>query len=1518
VAYARAHTLIGQFDPFTSNAGWYMGVSGNLDRAAQYNFEEDSGDTLSAYVSMTKANNVVPDLLLDTPIESGRYTHMAMSFRYIDGASNEIVLYKDGRVTASGITNDDIVSSNTSLLSSTEHRPLTIGGCDMEAQTAADLYTGTSGWGNLMSGVYYFRRVLHEGEVLELHERGGLVPEEAFLQETKSVEINDVDLVGHYPFVETGYADVSTNHRPLISNYDIGFGDANELGPKVSTGPFGGGGVFNSRSLALFVSHAATSGVCYDTLSQGSWTIGGYISANSLGRRDHMMLFSWGSVTPLTGATANTSTSSLTENSAGICCTVSGITNQQKYVIEVYPDGSTTSTETIIFNIDGFKEYYRGAACHLALAYDDSTMGVAAYLNGVLQGSGILSQSLTTQLTRITGSGFPLIFGNGVENTLNNTSNRGTHEAGGFQSSLGPFTVFKRALLPSEIRAVAISGINFSALDRSPNDPRLMGYWSASDFKIDDIIVEDQARCWNEVTGNLVRGDSFAKQERWYDRDHDETVGTIFRDDGTARYNQFGERTLPPELVGQQLGMTSGTFSVRGGSVGTNQVTDALGSRSSIGNLSFRYKPAISQRDKTPQSPINEFVLSYEVTPSGDIPATLLGLNSNSAPAFNSALHTYGDALTASTTLNPTRSYLTTLEAGSGSGVSLVWLGEDNTPLVSGNISFGVPTRVLLHGKFDLPNQLNAPFTGGAAPYSVSMWIGGELVHRREMTAATVKLWAIDDTDSFFDAWALSFGGMVGNSTSYTTEFTNLDSGLGDTYLREVFVMKGIFRTDEIESLAVSGIQTPSVAGFTNTQLKTQVSVADSNLVAYYRFNGGAGGGSGTTDLSFNGNHLRPVQQNLVEDGVGRLSTGAFQLRAFPGPFENSDLGVQCSGFTYSSVAPTASTFHLMPPFMASGVGFSRPDKDFSVGFFYIRKKNVLDFNFDTIVAYGNVAPTVATTELDISPNYGWAIGTDHAENMHMLMTISGVQGERGNMYAFPNASAAQSGQLLCGTRGEVAGIRSDARQWEQHHLGNHKLPRKDSWSHYYWTYSEDDRELKHYVNGDLIDRQRISHNFGPQNPIQDSRYLTFFQHTTTPWVGGPTAFADYEGSLTDFSYFNKTLTQAEVRYIASNGIDDAVGTPTSGILGGLIHGQDTVSGIFGGLSKGQDTVSGVFGGYVPAGTLGSGILGGFVSGVVFGDGTLGGFVRGQDIVSGVLAGYIVGVDVSSGVIAGYIRGQEVSSGIFGGLIFGGNLASGIFGGLMQGSDMASGILGGFALGGLEGNFQFDAGYTIEVMAADDFDAQVEIAKTVSSDFDAKIVIFQDEQPPLIDIVTPSITVSGLAPPFNQYFVGKASGQQGKTIDSTRWNFGDFTPTVSVAESGAGCYPIQHNFASSGFYIVKFEAIDSDGLHASATRIVNAASGIDPVTISLSGVPRSGNTVLTVDFTTNIDILPTGVTLSTQLLYFDDGQSTISFNPTHSYPEPGTYKPIWCVRDSRGVIWCDSLEAGNDYWERGF
>jgi hypothetical protein len=629
----------------------------------------------------------------------------------------------------------------------------------------------------------------------------------------------------------------------------------------------------------------------------------------------------------------------------------------------------------------------------------------------------------------------------------------------------------------------------------------------------------------------------------------------------------------------------------------------------------------------------------------------------------------------------------------------------------------------------------------------------------------------------------------------------------------------------------------------------------------------------------------------------------------------------------------------MLPPFAVSGVAFDAPDDGFSVGFL-LAKRDDIPFagGFDCFLCYGvltNSPPNGSVSDTTVDPNRGWAIGMDDAEQIKMILSFGG------NMYLDNVANGANSGQLVCGLT-NTGNPLSDLRQWNNYQQGDYRIPCIDYWDHYCWVYDPSvtgGSGLRCYLNGILVDERFMPHTTGSNNdpllnpwtgevvaaqiPVEPTtRMITFRSHqaaaqTPAAWDFRNNTMVDDDSVMTDVFYFSRALTEQEVRYIAFNGIDGAVGTPTSGVIGGYVQGQDTGSGHFGGYQQGLDTGSGHIGGYMPGGILGSGSIGGYVSGIVFGDGTIGGYVRGLDDVSGIIAGFIHGVDVGSGSIAGYIAGQEVGSGHFGGMIFAAEAGSGTFGGFIRAAGQASGTVGGFVLGGLQGNFEFDAGFTVEVLAAEDFDAQLEIAKTVSSDFDAKLIIFQDEIPPLVEIIIPDNSVSGLVPPFNQYFIAKASGQQGKTIASTKWTFGDLTPSVSVTASGSDCYPVQHLYASSGFYIAKFEAIDSDGLHASDTLIVNAASGIDPVIVSLSGVPRSGDAELIVDFTTTVDILPPGVSLTTQLLNFDDGQTTISFNPTHSYTQPGTYKPIWCVRDSRGIIWCDSLEQGNDLLQSG-
>jgi len=1444
---ARCHTLFTQKQHATLG-GWQIGVSGATNNGAQFN-SFSSNRQLTAYASIER--NTAAPTVLSTPIESGCYTHLTFTFRYINGTADQIVLYKNGRVAASGTSNTGAGGASATTLANTNliGRALAIGGGD-DANVGSSDYGGTCGWNHLVSGAYVFRRVLNEGEILDLHVGATLQPLEGNIKRPIRVELTDDKLLAYYPFRSVGWPDVSKNHRALIGTQDEG-----SLSYYISVpGPFKGGGMLmNGTSQAESV--VATSGLIYDMINSRSWTLSVVAGpVNGLGRDDNM-IFSMGSVSASTaGAPA-----AITTSTFGMALTEMSSPNRIR--LSVYPLGDITAS---VFNIDSATSgYYNSVPCNYAVAYDDSTKGIALYVDGHVQGSGTLEHSLSDQLLRLAGSGYPLMFANGIANTIADANDPGILTAGGRDLYFGPILVMGRAMLPEELMYVAQSGINTTSTWRTPYDSRLMGYWPCSDFKLDDVIVEDRARVWNEFPGNLLRGDTTTKWAAYYALNQ--------------RTNQFGTRITPPQLASYgTLGITSGIFGVHGLSAGTANVTDAGAARSSIANFSQRYKPVNVASNIQCQNVLGDFLIGYEVTPSGNIPLTPFGLTGDNVKfEFNSTLSVYGNQAGSSAN-GELRSFLTTVDAAQGSGVSIVFASRTGTfnaanyvGLVSGVVPYGVPTKILFHSKMDAPYNVNGD-TAGSTPLTITLWINGVPVQRRRMTAATARIWTPNAPNATTDDFLLQFGGEAGNDV-LTTQISR-DGGLGELYMREIFLMRGIFDQNEVEALAVSGIQNPTITGYTPTLSKTQVTVFDSNLQGYWRFNGLAGGGSGTTDLSFKSNHLDPLSEQKNRAGGSTQSSRSFKF--LPGPLKDSDLLIQCSGLTYGTAGAGAAS--ITPPFAVSGVEFDSPQNGFSVGFLMSRRVGTTASTADPMLVYGLLGSNVISSTTT-NFNRGWAILSDDNNNIKMVMSVGG------GGYYDNSSSAAQSGQIVCGTF-NTDSIYEDNRRFNNYLFGNIKPASLDYWSHYCWTYTPTSKELVCYINGQEVDRKATKVavdplNGGPPsglNPIVPvnpaARMITFLTHqNANPWDFSASNLLDGDGIITDVFYFSRAITEPEVRYISQNGIDGADGTLVSGVIGGYILGSELVSGIIGGYNIGQDTGSGIIGGY--------------------------GFSALD--VSGVIGGYGFSALDVSGVIGGYVRGLYTVSGILGGYIYS--------------TDQASGIIGGFVIGGLVANMQFDGGFTVQAFAAKDFDSQIVLRKNTNADFDAKLVVFQAETGPVVDIVIPQKTVSGVTAPFNQYFIGAASGTQGKSIVQTRWTFGDLTPAVTVLESGAGFYPNQHYYASSGFFIAKFEAIDSNGIHGSATRIINAASGISPVIISVSGVPRSGNAALTVDFTTTVDGLPPGVAINASLLSFDDGQSTITFNPTHVYTEPGQYRPVWCIRDSRGVYWCDSLEAGNDF-----
>lgn len=1503
-ARAKAHSLLTISE---EDIGWMLGVSGILSEAAQNS--QATGRGLAAFlfnVNGVITNNTGGAPHLNTPIESGKMTHLTMTYRFIsdDGATNthQFVLYKDGRVAASG-QNSGATDANTPTLSSAGYnvRALCVGG-SVEETTRTDRYSHATGWGHYVSGVYFFSRVLNEGEILALHEAGGLQPFEGVgPNEAQSVSLFDTTLLAHLPFYGPGHVDVSKNHNAFLGDDDEGDESA---GFTSTSGPFNKQGLENFAANAIGL--ASTSGLMNSLIDSKSFTLAAHIhlendlhAAATAADFANSLVFSLGEVGTLSTSTLNTSCFILTTQNTNV-----------RYLARFFPLGLSTTEAT---ELRGFENnMFSQVATHLAIAYDDQTRGVALYVNGELQQSGVLTQSLLPQFTKCAGSGYPLVIGNGIQTNL-------------LGDPLSPFVspdqtksfsnvcVFGRPLLPREILFLAQSGIDSSAILRTVHDPRLMGYWPVETLDAQGMIVPDRARVWNQFPANLVRA---TNDPVWDNIELTDNQGPWYRRD------EFSRRYSIPAALSSELplGITSGVWAVNGAGIGLdfNDTTVNPNRNSSLSNLIRRFKPVIEERDLQPTTPYG-YILSYEVTPSGNIRAHTVGSPvATAGNRFNGLLHSDGNE--GSTEMF--YSYLTNNahvvgQSPGTSGVSIVFAARDGaatfTNLASGNLPFGVPSRVLFHFNFASPYYLGD--TAGNPIININLFINGNRVYSRTSTANNASIWS-NGTNNSLDNHILQFGGVAADPDN-VTKIVNGETGLGEIYLRDIFLMKGQFSDDDVRYFASSGIiDDPSFTGYVNQQVTTQVTTNHTALQGYYRF---AGGVSGELDLSLKHNDLVPLARILETNNpplFGSRDNPAHNLRFVPGPLLASDLQVQASGIGYEG---NVFTLNIAPPFVASGEVFTTPDFGFAVGFWYTKRETFTQASgYMPVVSYGTMPLRSNIGLTDVDYNRSWAIIWDSEENLRMVISQSGT----GSMYMSPTtASNAISGVVNCGlfTNRTAGGLGTTTNPLISNFNVGLMLPGHiDAWNHVLWSYDATTRFVTCYHNGNQVDRQFVGSNIN--NPFDPAaRMISLFVPQTRPWFWfNSVNVTDVDTVLTDLCYFNAPITAAEARYIAFNGIDAAVGTVASGLIGGFIRGQDTGSGMIGGFTRGLDTGSGMIGGFFPASTAASGMVGGYISGVIFSEGFIGGYLRGIDFGSGMIGGFLHGLDVGSGMIGSYIRGLNTGSGIAGGYVIGSIVGSGNIGGFITGSNVGSGIVGGFILGGLQnGLVEFDGTFTIEAMAAKDFDAQLELMKTGFADFDAKIVIFQDEAIPDVRIVVPDMTVSGLMPPFNQYFVGFASGRQGKTIEQTRWTFGDFTPTQSVDASGSVYYPIQHRYASSGFYIAKFEAIDSDGMHSSAIRYINAASGVDPVIISLSGVPRSGNAELIVDFSTVIDILPQGVSIVAKLLSFDDGTSTIAINPTHSYTEPGLFKPVWCVRDSRGIVWCDSLEAGNDFLRSG-
>lgn len=1411
---AERHLLLGRGN---ASDGFIIGVSGRIAFPAQDNIGDYQGG-LRAFCHV-KQNSVH----LTTPLEEGRYTHLTMTYRYIDGNNNQIVLYKDGRVTASGTTNEELGSANVAY----SDRVFTIGG-GQDGSSIVDGVEFASGWGHLVSGVYGFDRPLHEGEIATLHDCGGLQASEGFM-EGAEVVISDPTLVAYVPVIEPGLIDVSRNHNNFFSDRDVGIDARLTICP----GPFNRALCFKDDTTDD-IAIATGSGVINSILDgNGSFSIGGWFYIRGTQTTfDANTLISLGSI--------GTGERTPDRSTGGFHISSSGTSNNHRLIARMY-DGGLVG-KTLEFTTSD-TDMWGGLLRHVTLAYDAQTRGVAFYVDKRLASSGTLDTPFEDVMSRLAGSGYPFVFLNGIVQDTVDTFDT----SAGIDSAVGDMFVFSRPLQPQEIVGIAESGIDFTSLYYTRHDPRLRGFWRGTDSSTNDLNFPDEAMSMrgNAIPGNMVKGLSDLQWDvvlNNIDTTQHSTVDLL----SVSR----GEQGGPSDVYDGPLGFTSGAFAVMGGSLGVfNNNTAGPNKRGTSTGNPFRYRPVAEDRDIYSQHIINDYVIAFEVTPSGTIPATSDG----NTEIHNCNLVVYGEPATQDRLI----SYLTT-EDGAGSGIVVRFDTRDSTiqqNLVQASLPYGIPSRVAFVARPVTPyDDISNHETNNI---QVSIYVDGQLVNTVQHQSNLADIWSDGSLNSLtLLEWILTIGGRHVHESQST--HVVLDAGLGDIHLRNLSIWIGALSQNDIDHIVTSGVRASTTTGYSDTVDVDTVTTADPNLKGLWRL-AGESPQSGVFDSSIAGNNLENLAQSMQEQAGGpafsSADNAADNLLFVPGPFVNAPLSLRGSGVTYAGDAPNIAS-NAIAPLAASGTDFNSPNTGFTFGIWVVTREAVSSNSAKVIASYGPVPASAASTAwVDAS----WALVIDEAEDFSFYLSKDG---------RMPMDSSSSTDLVnQCAIKRSNFGP-SDT--FELHRQGGYGNSHADTPQHLIFSYDASTNVLKGYLNGEQVSRVDVDPS-GFHVPLSvDARILSFItpQHAS-PWNYAVT-LDDPDSIIFEPFYFDRAITDAEARFIATRGISEPVTTTVSGIAGGYIRGKDFGSGLIGGYLRGQDTFSGIIGGYI--------------DGVDARDGTIGGFIRGRDNFSGIMGGYVRGQDFASGIIGGYITS----------------------------SALASGLIGGYILAGFQGNVQFDGFFTVNSLASADFDASLQVLASNTSEFDAQIQVFRAEEPPVVSIVTPPETVEGVLAPLSQYFVGQALASSGRTITKASFTFSDFSSQVNVTESGNGLFALSENhvFAQSGLYVVRFSVIDSEGMHASATRIINLASGIDPVQITLSGIPEHGNAPLDVQFTQTQESVPAGVGIVANLLDYDDGVTTISLNTVHKYTEPGIYRPIWIVRDSRGFIWSDSLTIG--------
>jgi PKD repeat protein len=768
---------------------------------------------------------------------------------------------------------------------------------------------------------------------------------------------------------------------------------------------------------------------------------------------------------------------------------------------------------------------------------------------------------------------------------------------GGDACGVTDLLVARRPFEPSEILYIAESGINITPTYYSVQDPRLKGFWPCTDVGINDLLIPDRGMIFSSggVPGHLIR---IISDDLWNILESSETQGQHFAID------------MHSHVRDTTLGITSGVFTVMSATEGIGHTPTTTGehSRTSSSDYCQRYRMYSDERSVRAPAYINQYLIGFEVTPSGNIPAVF----GSTGKDFNSTLFYFGEA-TAVT--DHVTAYLTSAMAPAGSGITIVFQTQDGTnvqPLVSGNIPYGVTSKILFSAK------PLSPFTPSTtAPIECTLFVGGVAVNSFTYANNVAQLYDLDAPGTS-DNWLLQIGGRSANDT-YNLHSAILD-GLGGIYLRNIYVMVGNFSGNDLLQFAASGINPSSnIANYKDTLNAPTVFVTDTRIEGYWRFSG-PDSASGITDLSLKGNDLAHMARSGLTVATFAANAGntANIMRFVPGPFTQALLPIQASGLTFKARQPP-SQVTTMAPYAISGAMFQIPQSGFTIAF-WVCPRESFSADAGTLVSYGAISNTLLSTTFSDS---SWCVTLDDDNNIVLILS------QDGTMALGDTSDPKKSSQTKCKIARVLNAETSSAL--ETFRQGQWQPGNIDAWRHVAFTFSHspDGRVsgiCKGYHNGEKVSEASVPASGFHQPLVVESRIMSILVPQTGVWKWDATRSAN-SAIITDVLYASSPLSDEEIRFVAMFGLSPAASTVSSGIIGSYVPCISGTVDIIGGYISAVNIASGIMGGYVQGGKEGSGIIGGYIAAAAqTGSGIIGGFVPAATLCSGVIGGYIASV----------------------------------------------------------------------------------------------------------------------------------------------------------------------------------------------------------------------------------------------------------------------------------------------------